>query len=421
MANNLNSNWARKLVPKFLDHFESSRVLTKTVDTQLLQGKFTPSSGANVDFKRPHDYNTIRTAGGDLTMQTKSSIIAGKATGTVQNYFTVAMDWTNVEEALELNQLDEILEPAARRLVTDVETDFGRYMYKNTGLSVGTPGTAISTWTHMANQASLMKSVGVPENADWYSVINPYTAATLASAQSGIYAESLVKTAWERAQISAPFAGLKAIASNAMPSYTTGVNADRAGTLSATPTATYVSVKDTMVQTLAVTGFAAGGIVNAGEIIEVTGRYRTNVSTRETILDAAGSPVKWRATVTAPVTLGSSGEGNLVVTGPAIFESNGQYNNVSTALTSGDVVTLLGTSATTYQPSMFYHKQAFGIGSVKLPPLSTWSTNAITSDGFSIRVTRYADGDANIQKIRFDFLPAYATFQPMFAGQGFGS
>jgi hypothetical protein len=38
----------------------------------------------------------------------------------------------------------------------------------------------------------------------------------------------------------------------------------------------------------------------------------------------------------------------------------------------------------------------------------------------SIRITKYSDGDANTQKIRFDLLPAYATFNPFFAGQGFG-
>ena len=39
MANNLNSNVTRKVARVFLDAFEASRVLTKTVNTQLLSGK----------------------------------------------------------------------------------------------------------------------------------------------------------------------------------------------------------------------------------------------------------------------------------------------------------------------------------------------------------------------------------------------
>ncbi len=67
MANNLSSNITRKVARVFLDSFESARVVTKTVDTQLLSGKFNPSTGSSVDFKRPHDYNSIRTAGGDIS------------------------------------------------------------------------------------------------------------------------------------------------------------------------------------------------------------------------------------------------------------------------------------------------------------------------------------------------------------------
>ena len=69
---------------------------------------------------------------------------------------------------------------------------------------------------------------------------------------------------------------------------------------------------------------------------------------------------------------------------------------------------------------MFYHKQAFGIGTVPLKKLFATDTIMRTEDGMSMRVTKYSDGDSNKQKIRFDLLPAYAVFNPFFAGQGFG-
>ena len=65
---------------------------------------------------------------------------------------------------------------------------------------------------------------------------------------------------------------------------------------------------------------------------------------------------------------------------------------------------------------MFFTKQAFGLGTVKLPKLYSTDTIATTSDGMSIRVSKYADGDANTQKIRFDLLPAYACFNPSVCG-----
>ena len=419
MANNLNSNITRKVARVFLDAFEASRVVSKTVDTQLLNGKFNPSSGSTVDFKRPHDYNSIRTSGGDISSSTKSDIIAGKATGTVQDYFTAATEWGNVEEALELDQLDQILEPMARRIVTDMELDLGAFIRKNASLKYGAHGTAVDAWGDVAGAGALMDSVGVPMSDDKYYVMNPFTTTALSSAQNGLNAaDGLVRTAWEKAQISQSFGGMMALTSNALSSFTSGDSSDRAGVLASDPDATYVTAKDTMQQTLSING-VDGTVIRAGDMVTIAGVNRLNVATRQPILDATGAQVPWTGTVVADATI-TAGAATIVVSGAAIYEANGQYNNVTAAPTSGDVVTILGATSTLYQPNLFYTKQAFGIGTVKLPKLYSTDTIATTSDGFSIRVSKYADGDANTQKIRFDLLPAYACFNPLFAGQGFG-
>lgn len=422
MANNLTSNFSRKLMERFLKGFESSRVLSKSVNTQLYAGKFTDSAGANIDIKRAHDYNAIETATGDISSSTKSDILSGKATATVQNYITVATEWSNLEEATELNQLDEILAPMARRAVTTLELNLGAYMQRNSGLKYGTPGTAIDAWSDVGGAQAFMDSIGVPQDKDWNYVMNPFTQLALADAQNGLSSGKLdlVTTAWQKAQISNRFAGMNVMKSNALKTRTSSDASDRAGTLTATPTSTYVSVKDTMQQTLAVTAFSANAVVKAGDIVQITGRNRLNLDTKEVALDAAGAAILWTATVTADVTLGASGEGNLVVTGPAIIEADGQYNTVDTALTSGDVITILGTASAVYQPALFFHPDAFAIATVKLPKLFSTDTVATTSDGFSLRVSKYSDGDANTQKVRFDLLPAFGTMDPFKAGQGYG-
>jgi hypothetical protein len=421
MANNLSSNITRQVARVFLEAFESSRVVTKTIDTQLLSGKFNPSSGSNVDFKRPHDYNTIRTAGGNISSSTKSDIIAGKATGTVQNYFTVATEWGNVQEALELDQLEQILAPMARRIVTDLEIDLASYMLKNSSLKYGDHGQAVDAWGDVAGAGALMNSIGIPTAAERYYVMNPFTTSSLANIQQGLNAsDQLVRTAFENAQIPTNFGGLRAMMSNALQSFTSGAGADRAGTLSAAPDATYVTAKDTMTQTLAVTAMQANMVVKAGDMVTIANVNRLNLDTRTVMIDQAGAAVPWTGVVTADVTLDGSGAGNLVVAGPAIFEANGQYNTVDAAPANGAAITLTSAASTLYQPNLFYTKQAFGMGTVKLPKLYSTDTIATTEDGMSIRVSKYADGDANTQKIRFDLLPAYATFNPYMAGQGFG-
>lgn len=421
MANNLSSNVTTKVARVFLDSFESNRVLTKTVDTQLLSGQITPATGNTVYFKRPHDYVAHDTTDGDISGETKSNIISGRAAGTVQNYITVATEWTGSEEALQLDQLQEILAPAATRAVTELEKRLATYMVKNCNLHYGTPGTAIDAWSDVAGAGALMRSVGVPMG-DWYYALNPFSAMNLASAQSGLSAgDSLVKTAWERAQLPMNFGGMRAITADSLPSYTSGTASDRAGAINGTPTATYVAHKDTMVQSIPVDGFTASATIKAGEIVEVTGKYRLNLSTKDAILNASGAQIKWSGVVTADVTLDGTGAGTLTVAGPAIYEASGAYNTVNAALADNDVITVLGSASTLYQPSMFYHKQAFGLGTVKLPKLYSTDTVATTKDGISIRVSKYSDGDTNTQKIRFDLLPAFACFNPFFAGQGFGN
>ena len=423
-VNNLGSNITVPLAKSFLKAFESTRVLTKAVNTQLLKGVFNPTSGSTADFRRPVDHKTDRTATGDISAVDKSDIVVGKATGTVQNYFTVHMDWDEVDEALKMDKMDElVMRPAAERMVTDLELDFGQYMYKNCNLHYGTPGTPVNAWSDVAGADALMTSMGVPGSGNRYYVMNPYVTTNLANVQAGLASgsNSLVDTAWENAQLSMRFGNMRAMTSAALASYTSGSATDRVGSLSATPDGTYLTHKDTMIQTLAVTGFGAGSdTIKAGEIITVTGRNRLGLATRSPFTDEAGNQVLWSGVVTADVTL-SGGAGNITVAGPAINEANGQYNTVDTALASGDVVTILGSANTVYQPNMFFHEEAFGIGFVPLKKLFATDTLVTTKDGIMIRCSKYSDGDANKQKVRFDILPAYCTFNPFFAGQAFGA
>jgi hypothetical protein len=425
MANNFLSNFTRKLAEVTLDQFENKRVLSKNVNTQLLTGKFDPSTGDTVDFSRPTDYKSVRTSDGDLTSETASDIITGKASGVVQDYFTVFVDYQEAKQAIEMNRLDTLLDPMSTRIVTDFELDFASFMMKNTALLAGTVGTSADTWDDIAAAGSIMQSSGVPMDDRMCYAVNPFTQRKLASTNrslgAGGAAGALVKTAVDRAVIDENFAGMRVLTASTLASYTTGAGADRAGTVVGTPVATYVGAKDTMTQVIGVTAFQANLVVAAGETITVTGRNRLNLSTRQPILDENGATILFSGTVTTAVTLDGSGAGNLTVTGPAIFEANGQYNTVSSAIAASDVITLGGAASTIIQPNLFWHKQAFSVGSVPIEKLYSTDTLATTEDGLQMRVSYGSDFLANKQKVRIDFRPAYGVMNPFFAGKGFGA
>lgn len=424
-TNSFDSNITQKLIRIFLEKFESARVLSKNVNTQLLEGQFDPSSGDEVNFKRPTDYVSVRTADGDITSSspTESDIITGKAKGLVQQYFTVNVDFKQVDQALKMDQLDQLLAPMATRIVTDLETDFASFMMKNSGLRTGSPGTAVSTWAQIANAGALMESSGIPKDGMWMYTVNPFTQVALADIQRGLgaggTAGSLISDAQKMATIADAFAGMRVMSATTLDAYTTPSGADRTGTLSAAPDATYLTAKDTMTQSLAITGFFATLEIQAGETLTIANVNRLNLSTRKLMLDASGAKVPWVGTVVATVTL-SGGAGTIIVTGPALNETNGQFNTVDAAPQNGAVVTLSTALSTTVQPNLFWHKNAFGIGSVPLQKLFATDTIGETEDGLQLRVTKFSDGIKNVQKVRFDLLPAYAALNPFFAGQGFG-
>jgi hypothetical protein len=425
MANNFLSNFTRKLAEVTLDQFENKRVLSKNVNTQLLTGKFDPSTGDTVDFSRPTDYKSVRTSDGDLTSETASDIITGKASGVVQDYFTVFVDYQEAKQAIEMNRLDTLLDPMSTRIVTDFELDFASFMMKNTALLAGTVGTSADTWDDIAAAGSIMQSSGVPMDDSMCYAVNPFTQRKLASTNRGLgaggSAGALIKTAVDRAVIDENFAGMRVLTASTLASYTTGSGADRAGTVVGTPIATYVAAKDTMTQVIGVTAFQANLVVAAGETITVTGRNRLNLSTRQPILDENGATILFSGTVTTAVTLDGSGAGNLTITGPAIFEAAGQYNTVSSAIAASDVITLGGAASTIIQPNLFWHKQAFSVGSVPIEKLYSTDTLATTEDGLQMRVSYGSDFLANKQKVRIDFRPAYGVMNPFFAGKGFGA
>ena len=423
MANSINL-FTRKLMAGMLEAFETKRVISKTVNTQLLSGAFGSGTGANVDFPRPTDYVSNRTSEGDISGTTAAPIITCKATATVQDYITVEVDYQEADQAINMagQAEQDFYDSMAQRIVTDLEVDFASFAHLNTALVSGDPGNAVSTWGNVANAGALLSSTGVP-TGPWTYVGNPFMQVALADIQRSLGAvDTLVSQAFKDVTLANNFAGFKVLTSTALNSVTTGIFADKAGTLSGTPTATYDSVKNTMTQSLAVTGLTAAGVVKAGEIIQVTGRNRLNLSSKQPVLDASGAQVLWTATVTADVTL-SGGAGTLVCTGPAIFESGsglGGYNSVDTALTSGDVVTLLYPASAVTQPNLFYHRDAFGIGSVPIEKLFSTDTIGTTKDGLQLRCSKGASIRENKQIVRFDLRPAYAALNPFFAGQGFG-
>lgn len=418
MANNLTKNVSEIVLKKILPGFMDDRVLLNTVDTQLLNGELNPNTGDSVQFKRPQQYAASRTSGGDQT-GIANNIISGTATGTVSNFITVNIDWTVLEQAIQLNQLDDILKPARDELLTTFEGELATVMLENAGLSNGVPAQAIDAWGDVAGTGSYLSALGL--KGERFATMNPFSVQNLADAQGGLSSgnSSLVTTAWEDAQISRNFGGLRGLMSNSLGSYTTG--SGTAGTVDNTPTVTYTALKDTYQVSIDLTGLGASGTLLAGQQLAFTQTSMLNQQNKN-VLSRNGSPIPWVGTVTADVTANGSGEATVVLSGAPIFDAtNPQYNTVDRAITAADTFSLVGAVDTVLQPGLFYTKGFVGVGTVDLPKLAGWDSSVINLDGYSMRATKYSDPVTNVQSMRLDMLPAFVTFNPFMGGQFFGN
>lgn len=425
MANDY-KNFTTQIAKTVLENVESLRTLSKNVNVQKLQGVFNPDSGEEYNFKRPIRVKAIRTSDGDLTSSSPSNIITGRAKGLAQDYITTYVEITDVEQALKAGNLNDTLLPMAEELVMELENSQAEFMMANSGLLAGTPGTPITNWKQVATGSTMLKSVGVPASSPWFATVNEFEQIELAEANRSIgaggEAGKLVTQAVRDATIANRYANMRVMTSSALDSYTTHSGTTRDGTVVSVDV-TYNTAKNTMTQAISVTGFHANLEVRVGERLRVTGRTLINLSTRKPIFDGSGAGIDFSGTVTTAVTLNASGAGIIIITGPAIFEASagdGAYNTTSTAVAASDVVTLLGSASTLIQPSLFWQRDAFAIGSVPMSKLDATDTMATTKDGLQLRVTRFSDGIKNKNIIRMDMRVAFAALNPYFAGHLFG-
>ncbi|MCK5616507.1 head protein [Candidatus Pacearchaeota archaeon] len=429
MANNFDKNVSQIVLEKFLPGFMSDLVLTKSIDRQLLSGngKLTPKTGDTIQFKRPHQFESERTDDGDVSGSTKNAFTSATATGSVGQYITVRVEYGQVEEALEMNQLDEMLMPVRDRMVTDLETEVAQRMNASAALICGDPNTAITKWSDIAHGSAFLKDMGI--SGQNFAAIDPWSATNLADAQGGLSSgsDSLVDRAWEDAQITQNFGGLKALRTNGLATYTAGADvAIGTGTVSATPTVTYTSaMKDTYELTVVLAGFTASTVaaLRQGDMIQFDDTFLLNQQTKQPLFKD-GAAIPFTGTVTADVDSDAGGLVTAVLSGAPFFDAtNSQYNTVTRAITAADAVTILGgtTNDKIYKPSLFYNKMAFGLGTVDLPKLHSIDSAVVNNQGFSIRVHKYADGDANKQMMRFDILPSFCVFNPFMMGKLYGN
>lgn len=421
MANSLQSNYNKKLLMQFTKSFMSEITIAKTVERQVLVGNFDNTTGGVVTMKRPTQYAPQRTNDGDLSAASTNPIKVGQVIGEVGQFCTVFVEASQVEKALQSNQLDELLRPVAVDMAIAIESELASRMVKAAAMASGTKGTLINKWSDVANAGALFRQAGAPEG-DKYCAISNFEEVNLADKQNALGVNPNVNDSWVNGTVRERFAGFdKIVTSSNLAQYTVGTVT--AAALSATPASTYVAYKDSYQMTLALSGVTPStGTIKAGQQIQIAASKLVNFRNRNIVRSTAGD-VPITLTVLEDATAVAGAIAALKVSGAAIFESgvDAAYNTVSRAFASGDALVFLGTASSTQTPALAYHKGFYGMGSVQLPKLDSLDSMVMNYEGFSIRVHKFSDGKANKSLVRFDILPTFACFNPFWGMQVSGT
>ena len=419
-GNNMSKNVSQKVLQKFLPAFASDLVLTKTVNRQIIANKIDNTTGDSIQIKRPHQFKTEESDDGDLTGKDPSALVGATATAKVGKYITVYVGWSQIEEALELNQLSTILSPIARTMATKLEDRIANFILANGALSIGNAGSGIKEWDEVSRAGALFKDMGQPGRK--YAALSPWSIAALANKQTALANGDLNRSAWEKAQIPRNFAGLDAVFdANSLATRTTGQAAGVATlTVKTAPTIDYMTVKDTYQFTVPLTGATASvnGFLKAGDQLIFSATAWVNQMNKQPIIGDSGDIIAFTCTVMADANSDASGNITVTCSGVPIYDAGlPQYNTVARAVTAGDAVMVRGAKGKLIKPSLFYTDSFMGLATIKLPKLHSIDSSVVSWNGLSIRAHKWSDGTKNGQFMRFDLLPALACFNPMEGGQ----
>lgn len=360
--------------------------------------------GQSLDIRLPPKY-TVRTGN------------AMAAQNTVQRKVTLPMatikgvDMTFGQEELSYSLEDfstNVIAPAASQLIAAVEDDALTGLYRTVANYSGTVGAAVTYKT--VQQVGQYMTEELAPLSERNMVHSPQSRVDFSDAVKGLFQSSNNIEDQYREGLMGRTAGFDHAENTLVPPHTAGTyggspltngaNQGNAGTGNA-----YVATTS-----LITNGWTATTtVLKAGDIITIAGVNAVHAESKKSL-----GRLRRFAVVSDTVTDGS-GNSTFSIS-PAII-SGGAYQNCSNLAATGQVITVLGTSATAYGQTLGFHKNAFAFVTADLMDPSqfgAWGARE-TLDNLSLRIWRQGDIQNGTVPCRLDICYGYAAVYPEWA------
>lgn len=324
---------------------------------------------------------------------------------TVDKRKHVSWKFATQDLTLSIEQYSErYIRPAMIALANQVDSDLCAL---NTGVfqNVGDNATP-ATFLEFGAASTRLDEAAVPSE-DRRLVLNPQGHLYAADLLKGLYNPELVKGAVRGISVG-PLAGFQTYMDQNIKRHTQGTWGTTPLVAGASQSVTYANATHTYgstSQTLNVDGLTATtGTAKKGDKITIDGVYAVNPVSKETL------GFLQEFVVNADATANGSGAATINIS-PAIITS-GPFQTVSAAPTDNAPITLAGS----HVANLAFHKNAFGLVTVplELPDGAAFKARE-SANGFSVRVVKDYDIDADEDIIRLDILYGVKTLYPELA------
>lgn len=367
--------------------------------------------GRTVSIKRPADF-TVRQG----RVASSQDVVQGSTTLTIDKQNGIDFEFTSGELTLDIKDLSEsVIKPAMIQLANHIDRDCQDLFY-NVPSWVGTAGQTIDSFSDLAKAPERLDEYAVPQDSRC-ATLSPADHWALAGSQTALFNNSINGKSYRNGAIGM-IGGVDTYMTQNVPTLTTGTRSgsilvDQALTDS---TISYLSVKDSMTQTLHIDSFAgATQTVKKGEVFTVAGVYAVNPVTKERL------PFLKQFTVMEDATAANS-EVDLSIYPAMIW--TGAFQNISTDATdlNNAAITFIGSASSNYRQNMVFHKNAFALAMVPMEmPQGAVGGSRQSYKGLSVRLQPYYDGTNDISKWRLDVLYGVKAIDPRLATRISGS
>ncbi len=376
------------------------------LESEFGNGRNGYQTGATVTIKRPTDF-TVR-SGSNASVQ---DVVEGSTTITVDQQKGVDFAFTSQELTLNIKDLSErVIKPAMVQLANRIDSDVLALATKVPNW-VGTPGQLINSFQDFAPAPQRLDEQAVMSDGRT-AILSPADHWGMLGTQTNLYIQGAANDAYRKGDLGR-IGGVDTFMSQNVQTLTTG---SRAGSilidLSITAaTIDYAAVKDTMVQTIHMDGFAtASDTVKAGEVFTIAGVYAVNPVTKTRL------PWLKQFTVVADAVC-TSNETDVQIY-PAIIWS-GAFKNVDVVGTgdlNNQAVTFLGAAGASYAQNLAFHKNAFALAIVPMvSPPGAVDVARESYKGVSVRMIPFYNGSSDVSTLRLDVLYGLKAIDPRLA------